>query len=249
SDSRRGGRERHRQWPGHRTLRTRRSRGQPRTGWTRQRDPRNDQPACSTFSRSICMENSLMTTTTNTNGRVRTSLASQIDRLDSILDGLAEAINETVVDAVQAAVGQAVREAVQATLAEVLSNPQLRPLLQPRPAATEEATAPQRPPLLRRVAGWLAETVTRVWNTATARVRRDWAGIRSAVWGACTRIVTGVGTGLRDARARSGRAYARAAELLQCGWLRAWALAQLARRQARTALAALGAGVAVGYGC
>jgi len=37
--------------------------------------------------------------------------------------------------------------------------------------------------------------------------------------------------------------------LLQGGWLRAWALAQLARRQARPALAALGAGVAVGYGC
>ena len=35
-----------------------------------------------------------MTITTNTNGRVRTSLASQIDRLDALLDGLAEAIND-----------------------------------------------------------------------------------------------------------------------------------------------------------
>jgi len=124
-----------------------------------------------------------MTTTTNTNGRVRTSLASQIDRLDSILDGLAEAINETVVAAVQEAVGRAVREAVQATLAEVLRNPQLRPLLPPRPAATEEATAPQRPPLLRRVAGWLMRTVHEAWHQAAASVRRAWSGIRSAVWG------------------------------------------------------------------
>src|SRR5262249_61208148 len=107
-----------------------------------------------------------MTTTTNMNGRVRTSLASQIDRLDSILDGLAEAINETVVAAVQAAVGQAVREAGQATLAEGLRNPQLRPLLQPRPAAPEEGITPQRPPLLRRVAGALVGAVARARDTA-----------------------------------------------------------------------------------
>ena len=92
-----------------------------------------------------------MTTTTNTNGRVRMSLASQIDRLDSILDGLAEAINETVVAAVQEAVGRAVREAVQATLAEVLTNPQLRPLLQPVSPTEARPPAPVLRPVQREV--------------------------------------------------------------------------------------------------
>src|SRR5262245_30977865 len=136
-----------------------------------------------------------MTTTTNTNGRVRTSLASQIDRLDSLLDGLAEAINETVVAAVQAAAGWAVRQAVEATLAGVLRNPQLRPLLQPRPAATEETTAPQRPLQQRRVGSWLVGTVTSAWNKTTAGTRRAWSGIRSAAWGARTGMVAAVRSG------------------------------------------------------
>ena len=41
----------------------------------------------------------------------------------------------------------------------------------------------------------------------------------------------------------------RAAELLQGGWLRALALAHLARRQARPTLLALGVGATVGTGC
>ena len=73
-----------------------------------------------------------MTTATTTNG-VRKTLASQIDRLDSILDGLSENLNQAVADAVQGAVGlavrqavgQAVKEAVQAVLAEVLTNADL----------------------------------------------------------------------------------------------------------------------------
>ena len=35
-----------------------------------------------------------MMSTTTTNGRVRKSLAEQIDRLDSILDGLADNLND-----------------------------------------------------------------------------------------------------------------------------------------------------------
>ena len=46
----------------------------------------------------------------------RKSLASQIDRLDSILDGLSEGLNEAVADAVQRGVGQATREAVRGAL-------------------------------------------------------------------------------------------------------------------------------------
>ena len=44
-------------------------------------------------------------TTTTTNGRVRKSLAEQIDRLDQILDGLANGLNEAVAMVVREAVG------------------------------------------------------------------------------------------------------------------------------------------------
>ena len=52
-----------------------------------------------------------MTTTTNVNanGRIRKSLAEQLDRLDLILDGLADGLNEAVATAVKEAVGVAVR--------------------------------------------------------------------------------------------------------------------------------------------
>jgi transposase InsO family protein len=66
-------------------------------------------------------------TTTTTNGQVRKTLASQLDRLDSILDGLSDALNGAVATAVEGAVeravkqavGEAVRETLQAVLAEV----------------------------------------------------------------------------------------------------------------------------------
>ena len=66
-----------------------------------------------------------MTATMNAPPRARKTLASQLDRLDQILDGLAEALDESVAAAVQEAVGVAVKEAVQAVLAEVLTNPEV----------------------------------------------------------------------------------------------------------------------------
>jgi hypothetical protein len=62
--------------------------------------------------------------TTVTNGRARKSLAEQIDRLDSILDGLSEALQGAVAEAVTEAVGLAVKEAVRCVLAEVLTSPE-----------------------------------------------------------------------------------------------------------------------------
>jgi hypothetical protein len=67
----------------------------------------------------------MTTAQTDTNGRVRKSLAEQIDRLDGILDGLADGLNEAVVTAVKEAVGAAVQEAVRAVLGELLTNPEL----------------------------------------------------------------------------------------------------------------------------
>ena len=79
-----------------------------------------------------------MIQTTNTDGQSRKTLASQLDRLDSILDGLSDGLNEAVATAVREAVGLAVQEAVQAVLTELLTNPALREQLR-GPAAAESA--------------------------------------------------------------------------------------------------------------
>src|SRR5207248_96204 len=64
--------------------------------------------------------------------------ASQIDRLDAILDALGVGLNEAVASAVQDVVGTAVTAAVQAAVVEVLTDPdlleRLRPATQPEPA-------------------------------------------------------------------------------------------------------------------
>src|SRR5262245_50307065 len=94
--------------------------------------------------------------TTTTNG-VRKTLASQLDRLDSILDGLSDGLNEAVATAVEGAVeravrqavGEAVKETLQAVIAEVVSNPDLlaaaRTLLAPGSAADVPSDPPERP--------------------------------------------------------------------------------------------------------
>src|SRR5436305_7126922 len=98
-----------------------------------------------------------MTTATTTNG-VRKTLASQLDRLDSILDGLSEGLNEAVATAVEGAVeravrqavGEAVKETLQAVIAEALTNADLlaaaRTLLTPgtpAPASTDPPVPPR----------------------------------------------------------------------------------------------------------
>jgi hypothetical protein len=89
-----------------------------------------------------------MTTTTQipTNGQMRKTLASQLDRMDQMLDGLSEGLNEAVAAAVQAAVGQAVRAAVQEALREVLANPELRRRLTNGGEAVAPPPAPPTPP-------------------------------------------------------------------------------------------------------
>ena len=136
-----------------------------------------------------------MTKTMEMNGPTRKTLASQIDRLDSILDGLSEGLHQAVAQAVREAVGLAVREAVQSVLAELLTNPLLREQLR-RPAAPQPA-APDGPAnkegggkgrlaaLCGRVgdklrsacrvgAGWLrraAQAASLAWRLAGDRVR------------------------------------------------------------------------------
>jgi hypothetical protein len=138
---------------------------------------------------------------TTTNGRERKTLASQLDRLDSILDGLSEALNGAVASAVEGAVeravkqavGEAVRETLQAVLAEVVSNPDLlaaaRTLLAPGTPAdvpADPADPPERPKGLFRRAGDKVQAGVAVAANACAAVAGRVAGVKTAVragWG------------------------------------------------------------------
>ena len=103
-----------------------------------------------------------MTTTTtmrtDNHNPPRKTLASQLDRLDAILDGLDNAL----AGAVQAVVCTAVKEAVQAVLTEVLTNRELQEQLQ---QAAQLAPPPKethgKPSMLNRL-----------WQATTEGVRR-----------------------------------------------------------------------------
>jgi hypothetical protein len=82
-----------------------------------------------------------MTSIINNGNTSRKQLSSQLDRLDTILDGLAEALNESVASAVKDTVGQVVKEAVETTIREVLSNPDLL-----QAALTQQMPAPTHKP-------------------------------------------------------------------------------------------------------
>src|SRR5262245_16501918 len=87
-----------------------------------------------------------MTQTSNGPAAQRKSLATEIDRLDGILDGLDEALAGSVETAVRDVVGQVVRETVEATVREVLSNPDLirAAIAQHAPVATPMPQPPRK---------------------------------------------------------------------------------------------------------
>jgi hypothetical protein len=177
-----------------------------------------------------------MSKTLETNGQTRKTLASQLDRLDGILDGLSEGLNDAVSSAVREAVGLAVREAVQSVLAELLTNPLLREQLR-RPAAPQPA-APDGPAnkegggkgrlaaLCGRVgdklrsacrigAGWLrqaAQAAALAWRLAGKRVRvvllaGAGAAAAGAVWLARTALAAAARRRGGGAKALAGRAW------------------------------------------
>jgi hypothetical protein len=98
------------------------------------------------------------TTRTDNNGPPHQTLASQLDRLDSILDGL----NNALAGAVQAVVCTAVKEAVQAVLTEVLTNRELQEQLQQVVihAAPADGTHSKQ------------STVNRPWQATTEGIQR-----------------------------------------------------------------------------
>ena len=164
-----------------------------------------------------------MTTATTTNG-VRKTLASEIDRLHSILDGLSENLNQAVADAVQGAVGlavrqavgQAVKEAVQAVLTEVLTNADLlaavRGILPVTPSPDVTIDPPERPRgLFRRACDGVKAGVAAT-ATACAAVAGQAAGVKAVARG-----------GWRLAKQFRGRVLAACGVGVAAGALTLWA--------------------------
>src|SRR5262245_36923134 len=146
-----------------------------------------------TIHSRLAFRRNSMTSTMMANGKLRKSLAEEIDRLHSILDGLSEALNEAVATAVKEAVGVAVKEAVQQTLqaviAEVLTNTELlqtvrglvAPQLQPEPRQTQGSAEPQKrwfQTLFAKAAVWVTGCYGRVGLVGVAVIGKmgQWAG-------------------------------------------------------------------------
>jgi hypothetical protein len=179
-------------------------------------------------------------TTTHPNGRVaRKSLASEIDRLDSLLEGLAENLNEAVATAVKDAVSQAVREAVNAVIQEVLTNPELLRRLQPQPEPPPAPAPAPRPPnrsreTLRHAWNWTQGTVAQKASAAGRMLgqARSWIGsqLRQSCAALCQRC--------RQAVSRGAQAWEGATHLLPVLW-----------QCRRPLLLALAVGLVLAVGC
>ena len=140
------------------------------------------------------------------NGRAsRPTLSNQIDRLNTILDGLADALNGAVADAVKASVGAAAREAVAEALQEAMADLALaRPSQEPhgaKAAAPAPPAPPQAPgdrPLLKAAGnslGWLCALagppaleavggLSWAWSGCLAGLRAAASAVSSACQGA-----------------------------------------------------------------
>src|SRR5262245_5280802 len=146
-----------------------------------------------------------LTTNNDTEKKARKSLSEQIDRLDSVLDGLADNLNAAVADAVRDAVGGAVREAVQATLLELLAHPEIKSLLQtatasfvtPPPPKPPSGDGEDRPGLRDRLgaAGAWAGPHARAAGQACSRGARWLKAGLLGVWQLRTCLLTAVGLG------------------------------------------------------
>jgi hypothetical protein len=113
-----------------------------------------------------------MNPTMNTNGRQRKTLAAQIDRLDTMLDGLAENLNDAVAQAVRDAVAMAVQEAVRAVLTEAMSNPVLIAKLRAAAPVAQLANTDETPSLGQRLVSG--------WRWLSARCHAAWQLLRAA---------------------------------------------------------------------
>ena len=165
---------------------------------------------------------------TTTNGRTqRTSLATQIDRLDLILDNLSEGLQEAVAEAVKTAVTRA----VEAALVEVLTNPELRRHLMPEPPVAKA-----------RASGTF-------WTKAAWFAQSCWKSTQSVLSGLWSAAQTLARQALVAGQCASQRAQRRLTNIGRWIWWSAVDASRFFRQVRRSLVVALGVGVMVGVGC
>jgi hypothetical protein len=134
-----------------------------------------------------------MTVTLNNGAQQqRKTLASQLDRLDTILDALSDGLNQAVAHTVEQAVGSAVRDTVQGVLAELLTNPavlaRLREALVPTAPVAQPAPEPAPPVTVRDRARSAARSVRTTCGSFLSKVQ-GWCGMLADKAKACCRLV------------------------------------------------------------
>jgi hypothetical protein len=176
-----------------------------------------------------------MGTTTLDNG-VRKTLASQLDRLDMILDGLAENLNEAVANSVKEIVNVAVQEAVRAALVEILTNAEVQKrLIHERPVTP---TMIQLREKAHSCWSWILRAAKGTWTKIVAVA----AAVGNKVKGMGSSFVTVASTKAQQARKEIVRS-------IRKGWMLINALAALAKRFRKQLVVAVGVGMLVGVVC
>jgi hypothetical protein len=170
-------------------------------------------------------------TTLSTNGRSeRKSLASQLDRLDRILDGLADGLNEAVATAVK----EAVVVAVEAAVRELLASAELQRRLRTEPAG--------RPGLVRRAA-------TALGRRLLSAARGCWSWVTAVTGRGRHKAAQAVAALREGGEALAGRAGRGMSALARHMWLAGFVVWSLARRFRKPLLVALACGLVSGLGC
>jgi hypothetical protein len=115
-------------------------------------------------------------TVSSSNGQAqRKTLASQLDRLDKILDVLSDGINETVTDVVREAVTVAVKQTLETVVHELLNRPEILKALvpqQPTPVATAMPAEPTKgTSKMATFCGWVLTAITGAWAWMTGKAK------------------------------------------------------------------------------
>src|SRR5262245_17511645 len=176
-----------------------------------------------------------MSTTTLNNG-VRKTLSSQLDRLDTILDGLAENLNEAVAmaaaNSVKEIVNVAVQEAVHAALIEILTNAEVQKRLIHVPPAT--------PTMIH-----LRENARSCWSWIVRAAKGTWTKIVMA-----SNKVKSMGRSLvKVAKSKLQQGRKEIVRSIRRGWMLMTTMAALAKRFRKQLVVAVGVGVLVGVVC
>jgi len=169
------------------------------------------------------------------NGRDRKTLAQQLDRMDSMLDGLAEGLNEAVAAAAAAGMKEvvciAVQQAVRTTLTELLSNPDVRQHVaveSPRKTTGYVAWA-------KAGWNWLANVAKWAWTTSVSRGGPTIENAREVA----VQVVA-------SAKEKTVEGCTRVVRAAQRGWMMAQFVAALTKRYRFQVAAAIAVGAAFG---